>query len=96
VYSAVRSAVKTVGFEGEYLGIAPERRLVFTWSKVITHASAERKSIATSQVEVIFTVKDNGTDVRLVPSAVLDDATRNAFGAGWAIAFTTTRALLSH
>ena len=86
---------RSVGFEGEYLDIEPGERLVFTWSKVTAHATGERESTPYSQVEVIFTAKGSGTDVRLVHSAVHSDETRRGFGVGWNFAFNTMSALLS-
>ncbi|MDH3738355.1 MAG: SRPBCC domain-containing protein [Alphaproteobacteria bacterium] len=88
-------AEKSVGFEGEYLDIEPGERLVFTWSKVIAHASGDRDATPTSQVEVTFTANGRGTDVRLVHSAVHDEPTRRGFGGGWSFAFGTMSALLS-
>ena len=87
---------KSVGFEGEYLAIEPGKRLVFTWSQVLTHASGERESTPYSQVEVVFTPKGQGTEVRLVHSAVHSEEMRSGFGGGWESAFKTMRALLSH
>ena len=91
-----RDEEKSVGFEGEYLDIEPGERLVFTWSKVIAHATGERESTPYSQVEVIFTAKGNGTDVRLVHSAVHSEDARRGFGGGWNLAFNTMSALLSN
>ena len=88
-------AEKSVGFEGKYLDIVPGERLVFSWSKVIAHATGERDATPTSQVEVTFKAKGNGTDIRLVHSAVHDEAARHGFGGGWSFAFGTMRTLLS-
>ena len=87
---------KSVGFEGEYIDIEPGQRLVFTWSHVIAYASGKREATPYSQVEVIFTAKGTGTDVRLVHSAVHSEEARRGFGGGWEIAFNTMSALLSH
>ena len=67
---------KSVGFEGAYLAIEPARRLVFTWSKVIARATGERDATPHSQVEVTFSARGNGTDVRLVHSGMHDDDIR--------------------
>ena len=91
-----RDEEKSVGFEGEYLDIEPGKRLVFTWSKVVAHATGERDSTPYSQVEVIFTAKGHGTDVRLVHSAVHSEDARRGFGGGWNLAFNTMSALLSN
>lgn len=85
---------KSVGFEGEYLDIEPGERLVFTWSKVIVHASGERESTPHSRVEVILTEMGSGTAVRLVHSAVHSEETRRGFGGGWECAFNTMSTLL--
>ncbi len=86
---------KSIGFEGEYLDIEPGERLVFTWSKVIAYVSGERESTPYSQVEVVFSAKGNGTNVRLVHSAVHSEDVRRGFGGGWEFAFSTIAALLS-
>jgi uncharacterized protein YndB with AHSA1/START domain len=39
----IDDAEKTVGLEGKNLEIAPNRRLVFTWSKVIADTSGEKQ-----------------------------------------------------
>ena len=91
-----RDEEKSVGFEGEYLAIEPNERLVFTWSQVIVHASGERESTPYSQVEVIFTPKGHGTEVRLVHSAMHSEDMRRGFSGGWESAFKTMSALLSH
>ena len=86
---------RSVGFEGEYLAVEPDRHLAFTWSKVIARTTGERDATPISRVEVTFTAQGNGTAVRLVHSAVHDDDTRRGFGGGWSFAFNTMRALLS-
>ena len=86
---------RSVGFEGEYLKIEAGERLVFTWSKVIAHATGGRDATPVSLVEITFTAKGSGTDVRLVHSAVHDEDTRRGFGGGWSFAFGTMSALLS-
>ena len=86
---------KSVGFEGEYLDIDPGKRLVFTWSKVITLASGEREGTPTSQVAIAFSAKGAGTQVRLVHSAVHSEEMRRGFAGGWNFGLGTLRALLS-
>lgn len=86
---------KSVGFEGAYLAIEPARRLVFTWSKVIARATGERDATPHSQVEVTFSARGNGTDVRLVHSGMHDDDIRRGFAGGWDFAFSTMSVLLS-
>ena len=90
-----QDAEKSIGFEGEYLEIEPGSRLVFTWSKITAYATGERDSTPASQVEVNFTAKGGGTDVRVVHSAMDSEATRKGFAGGWEFAFKTMTALLS-
>lgn len=85
----------SVGFEGEYLVIESNQRLVFTWSHVIAHATGEREATPYSQVEVVFTAQGCGTEVRLVHSAVHSEDARRGFSGGWAFAFNTMSALFS-
>ena len=79
---------KSIGFEGRYQVIQPGEKLVFSWAHVITHANGEREATPYSRVEVIFTPKGDGTFVRLVHSAISDDAARRGIGGGWEAAFT--------
>lgn len=86
---------KSIGFEGAYLTIEPNARLVFTWSQVIIHATGERESTPYSQVEIVFTPKGNGTEIRLVHSAIQSEDIGRRVGGGWESAFKTMSALLS-
>ena len=88
--------VKSIGFEGEYLVIESDERLVFTWSKFITQASGDREITPPSGVEVTFKANGKGTDVRLVHSAIHSKEVRKGFGGGWEFAFGTMTALLSN
>lgn len=88
-------AEKSAGFAGEYLIVESGARLVFTWSFVTTHADGRREATPPSQVEVTFTVKGGGTDIRLVHSAIHDETTRNNFAGGWSSAFNTMSALFN-
>ena len=76
---------KSTGFEGAYLEVEPGRRLVFTWSQFVLHATGQREASPLSQVEISFTVKGEGTQVRLVHSAVHSDQARRGFGGGWEV-----------
>lgn len=80
-------AEKTVGFEGQYLDIQPDEKLVFSWTHVISHAGGEREATPYSQVEVDFTARGKGTYVRLVHSAVRREDARRGIGGGWEAAF---------
>lgn len=86
---------KSIGFEGQYLHIEAGKRLVFTWSKFVAYVRGEPQSTPYSQVEVTFTKNGDGTDVRLVHSAIHDQETHRAFHRGWARALDTMSALLS-
>ncbi len=91
-----RDDQKSMGFEGEYVAIDPDRRLVFTWSHVVVHANNVRDATPPSQVEVTFTANGDGTDLRLVHSAVQDDETRMRFGGGWNAAMGVLSELFSN
>lgn len=80
---------KSVGFEGQYLDILPDEKLVFSWAHVIAHANGEREATPYSRVEVNFTPKGKGTYVRLVHSAVRDQDARRGIGGGWEAAFAS-------
>jgi uncharacterized protein YndB with AHSA1/START domain len=80
---------KSMGFEGEYLDIQPGEKLVFSWAHVIVHANGEREATPYSQVEVNFTPKGKGTNVRLVHSAVQSEDARRGIGGGWEASFVT-------
>lgn len=78
---------KSVAFEGRYTEIVPEQRLAFTWVHVVDHADGRREAGVESQVEVVFTPRGSGTDVRLVHSAIAEDDMRHGTGMGWEGAF---------
>lgn len=82
------------GFEGEYLEIEPEKRLVFTWTKVVEQFNGKREATPVSRVEVTFEASGSGTCVRVVHSSVHDHDTRTAFGGGWTFGLNTMRDLL--
>lgn len=79
---------KTIGFEGQYLDLLPGEKLVFSWAHVTTHANGEREETPTSRVEVTFTAKGKGTNVRLVHTAISNEDSRRGIGGGWEAAFT--------
>lgn len=85
---------KSVGFEGRYLDIRADEKLVFSWSHVITHADGEREATPFSRVEVDFTARGKGTYVRLVHSAVRREEARRGIGSGWEAAFGHILAML--
>ena len=78
-----RDGDRAAGFEGEYLALEADRRLVFTWSKFVVQASGARDATPKSQVEIILTPKGTGTDIRIVHSAISDPQMRKGFAGGW-------------
>ena len=85
---------KAVGFEGEYLEVEPNRRLVFTWSKLTAHSGGSDAAPG-SRVEVTFSAEGTGTRLRLVHSAIHSDEMRRGFAGGWQRGFDNLTALLS-
>jgi uncharacterized protein YndB with AHSA1/START domain len=82
-----KDADKAVGFEGEYIDIERDKRLLFSWSHVVAHTDGKRDETPFSQVEVTFTAKGGGTDVRVIHSAIRDSDARRGVGGGWNAAF---------
>lgn len=76
----------TVAFEGHYKTIEPERRLVFTWTHVVTAADGSEQRSMQSEVDLTFTQQGEGTHLRLVHKGLSQDARRNV-GAGWMTAW---------
>ena len=74
-------------FEGEYLDVEPDRRLVFSWSHVIEKPDGARDATPHSRVEVDFSPKGAGTYVRLVHSAIRTEDARRGVGSGWEQSF---------
>ncbi len=88
-----KEGAKSMGFEGTYLEIIPDRRLVYSWALVQTHEDGSRDVSEYSQVEVKFSPKGKGTAVRLVHSAIREEDMRRGVGGGWNAAFTHMTAL---
>lgn len=78
---------RTAGFEGEYLDIQPGERLVFTWARVITYANGEREATLQAEIDVRFSAKGGGTDVRLVHTVMRARDWHRRIGDGWKQAF---------
>ena len=89
-----KNTEKTVGFEGEYLDIKTGERIVFSWSHVVAHTNGQREESPASKVEITFTAKGAGTDVRLVHSAIATEDARKGVGGGWQVAFGSLQTLL--
>jgi len=86
---------KSVGFEGHYLSIHPDEKLVFTWSLVTVLADGTRTATPPSRVEVEFLSNGVGTDLRLKHSALHTEASSIGFGRGWNIALQSLSSLMS-
>jgi uncharacterized protein YndB with AHSA1/START domain len=92
---------RTLSFEGEYIAIDVNERLVFTWSQVITHKSGDhktgdREATPPSEVEITLSSNGDGTDIRLTHSSIQDAATRTGFAGGWERAFNSFAKLFSN
>lgn len=85
---------KSVGFEGQYQDVLPDRKLVFSWVHVTVYANGEREETPSSRVEVTFTPKGSGTTVRLVHSAIQSPDALRAVGSGWQASFTSLASAL--
>jgi uncharacterized protein YndB with AHSA1/START domain len=88
-----KDGAKSMGFEGTYLEIIADTRLVYSWALVQTHEDGSRDMSEYSQVEVNFKTKGKGTAVRLVHSAIREEDMRRGVGGGWNAAFTHIAAL---
>ena len=77
----------SIYFEGRYLKIIDNALLLFSWSKVVHQADGTPQASPTSQVEIHFTACKQGTQIRLIHSAMHDLATRRGFCQGWERAF---------
>ncbi|MBL1419501.1 MAG: SRPBCC domain-containing protein [Alphaproteobacteria bacterium] len=86
-------AEKAVGFEGEYLEIETDRKLVFSWSPSVTFVDGVKELSPASRVEVVFLANGRGTDVVLCHSSIQSVQDRSGFGGGWNIAFGTLTGL---
>ncbi len=73
---------RTVAFEGTYLEIERNQRLVFSWAKVV-YEGEEREDSGDSRVEITFDPHPEGTRVRLIHSQIDDETMRRGFGGGW-------------
>ena len=73
----------SMGFEGTYLEIEPDRRLVLSWSKFHKSGRGRCETPTPSKVEIILTSRGLGTDIYIVHSAIDDTDTRIGFSNGW-------------
>lgn len=84
----------TFGFEGAYEEIAPERKLAFTWRRFDDRDDG-RETGPVSRVDVAFSPKGAGTQVRLVHAALATDDARRSVAGGWGGAFTHLEAVFA-
>jgi uncharacterized protein YndB with AHSA1/START domain len=87
---------KATGFEGEYLVIETNERLVFTWAQFASFADGREELTPHSKVEIKLTPKGRGTDLRLRHSALHTDDARKDFAGGWERAFGNLVPLLAN
>jgi uncharacterized protein YndB with AHSA1/START domain len=90
-----KDETKSMGFAGQYQVIEPDKRLLFTWSRVVTFANGQCESTPDSQVEVTFSAKGAGTELRVVHSAVHNEEMRKGFGGGWTLGLNNLSDLIS-
>ena len=90
-----KDAEKSVGFEGRYIDIKPQEKLIYSWSYVVEHVNGDREATPDSRVEVDFIPKGKGTFVRLVHSLVRTEDARRGIGGGWQASFTSLGEVLA-
>ncbi|MEM8750741.1 MAG: SRPBCC family protein [Pseudomonadota bacterium] len=78
---------KSTMFEGEYLEIEPDRRLVFSWSHAVRFVNGEKDVTPPSRVEVEFEQMGSGTNVTLCHTAIQSEDARKGVGSGWETSF---------
>lgn len=88
-------ATGKMGFEGEYIQIDPNKRLVFKWSKFDEISAWRREDIPTSVVDITLTSVGSGTNIHIVHSAIDDEATRIGFTGGWEHGMENLREMLT-
>ncbi len=82
-----RDDEKSTGFEGEYVVIETNERLVFTWAQFASYADGHEEITPHSNVEIDFVATEGGTDLRLSHAALHTDSARKDFAGGWERAF---------
>ena len=85
---------KNSGFEGEYLAIENNQRLMFSWSFITEYKDGRKESSPKSQVEVSFIVDEPGTTLKVIHSAMHSKQACEGFGKGWNSAFGLLQLLL--
>lgn len=69
--------------QGEYQEIVEDEKLAFSWRHVVTQANGESEETMTSNVEVTFSSKGNGTWVHLIHTGIAVEDARKGVGGGW-------------
>jgi len=82
-----KDSEKAIGFEGEYLEIVVNRKLVYTWRHIVLFGDGRREVTPDSTVEVTFTADGPGTQVYLVHSGIGSEDARKGVGGGWESCF---------
>ena len=85
----------SVGFEGEYLDVRRDERLVFTWARVVAHANGEREATLHAEIEVKLSAKNDGTDVRVTHTVKKPEDSLQGIGENWMRAFASLEALFT-
>ena len=70
-------------FEGEYLEVVPDRRLVFTWKHTREYDDGRIEETAASKVSIDIDEIDQSSSVRLVHEAIVQAEGRTGVGQGW-------------
>lgn len=85
----------TMGFEGRYLEIEHNRRLVLSWAKFTDNVSQVPMVRQMSRVEINLEPNGDGTDMRVVHSAIEDPELRIGFSGGWQHGLENLQSLLN-
>lgn len=93
-FSFAESEAETNALCGEYLEIAPEERLVFTWRHEETGEDGALAVTPVSQVTVLFEPDGAGARLTVRHEGIRADGARRNVGGGWSAAFGHLCALL--
>ncbi len=86
---------KTVGVEGKYLEIDPNRRLVFSWCHFTAHSNGRSEATLHARIELTLEADGDGTAVRLVHSLIDSADSREGIDVRWAATLDILAGLLS-
>lgn len=85
----------TTGFEGEYLAVEPEERLVFTWAQFAQAVDGTKELTPYSKVEVELTKAGQVAALRLIHSSLPSTSAAKDFAGGWDRAFGNLKPLVA-